>query len=111
LRQLGALLERCDVVVTADTGPMHIAAAVGAPVVALFGPTDVALTGPVRNPNGAPIHVLNAREISQDARPSMELLTVDQTLAAVQEVLDEVEEFRAPCLRLLPSHEVQVQSA
>ena len=47
--QLGALLERCAVCLTCDSGPMHIAAAVGTPTIALFGPTD-----PVRHkPYGA----------------------------------------------------------
>lgn len=36
LDQLGALLERADVLITGDTGPMHLAVAVGTPVVALF---------------------------------------------------------------------------
>ena len=38
--QLGALLERCEVCVTCDSGPMHIAAAVGTPTLAFFGPTS-----------------------------------------------------------------------
>jgi len=38
---------RCvDLLVTNDTGPMHVAAALGKPVVAVFGPTDPSQTGP-----------------------------------------------------------------
>ena len=40
LTQLGALIKRCDLYLTCDSGPMHIAAAVGTPTVALFGPTS-----------------------------------------------------------------------
>lgn len=46
LRDLAELYRRARVVVTTDSGPMHIAAAVGTKVVALFGPTDPARTGP-----------------------------------------------------------------
>jgi len=46
LRELCALLKRCRVLLTNDTGPMHVAAAVGTPVVALFGSTSMELTGP-----------------------------------------------------------------
>lgn len=46
LRGLGAVFASTDVVVAADTGPLHIAAAAGAAVVALFGPKDPALYGP-----------------------------------------------------------------
>ena len=46
LRQLAAVLTQCDVMVTGDTGPMHMAVAVGTPVVALFGSTNPARTGP-----------------------------------------------------------------
>jgi len=46
LLQLAALLERCALLVTNDTGTMHVAAAVGIPVVALFGSTPPHITGP-----------------------------------------------------------------
>lgn len=45
-RLLAAVLERCDTLVTGDTGPMHLAAAVGTPCVVACGSTDPAVTGP-----------------------------------------------------------------
>lgn len=47
VKELGALLERASVVLTADTGPMHIASAVGAPLVVLSGAADPDRTGPL----------------------------------------------------------------
>lgn len=46
LRQLTALIERASLVISNDSGPMHIAAALGRPLVALFGPTNPTRTGP-----------------------------------------------------------------
>jgi heptosyltransferase-2 len=46
LRELCAALKACSVVLTNDTGPMHVAAAVGTPVVVPFGSTSPELTGP-----------------------------------------------------------------
>jgi heptosyltransferase I len=46
LRQLIALMRRAAVVVAGDTGPLHLAAALERPVVAVFGPTDPARNGP-----------------------------------------------------------------
>ncbi len=40
ISQLAALMERCSVFVTQDSAPMHVAAAMGIPFIALFGPTD-----------------------------------------------------------------------
>ena len=40
--ELGALIKRCNLFVSNDTGPMHISAIVGTPLVAIFGPGDIA---------------------------------------------------------------------
>lgn len=47
IQVLAAVLKRCAVFVTNDTGAMHVGAAVGVPVVAIFGPTDPTTTSPV----------------------------------------------------------------
>ncbi len=46
LRELACLYRQAALVITTDSGPMHLAAAVGTPVIALFGPTDPGRTGP-----------------------------------------------------------------
>ena len=46
LKTLAALYRRSDLLVSTDTGPMHLGAAVGTPVVAIFGPTAPWRTGP-----------------------------------------------------------------
>ena len=51
---LAAVFERCALLVTGDTGPMHLAAAVGTPVAAIFGPSDPARYAP----RGAPHRVV-----------------------------------------------------
>lgn len=45
--QLAALITRCSAFVSNDTGPMHLACAVGTPVVGIIGPTDPDATGPL----------------------------------------------------------------
>ncbi len=44
--QLAAVIDRCRLFLTNDTGPMHVADAVGTPIVAIFGPTDWIATPP-----------------------------------------------------------------
>jgi ADP-heptose:LPS heptosyltransferase/glycosyltransferase involved in cell wall biosynthesis len=45
--RLAAVLSRCHLLIGIDSGPMHVAAAMGVPVVGLFGPTDPGRTGPM----------------------------------------------------------------
>lgn len=47
LTQLTALLQQADLVISGDSGPMHMAVAVGAPLIAIHGPTNPSLGGPV----------------------------------------------------------------
>jgi ADP-heptose:LPS heptosyltransferase len=53
---LAALLECADVLVTGDTGPMHLAGAVGTPIVAVFGPSDPRRYAP-RGPHDAVVRI------------------------------------------------------
>jgi lipopolysaccharide heptosyltransferase I len=60
LQELTALLAGAKVVVTNDTGPMHIAAALNVPVIALFGPTNPLKTGPYGWQTSKKLKVLKA---------------------------------------------------
>jgi len=53
LVSLMSLLRAAICVVGGDTGPLHLAVALGTPVVALFGPTNPARNGPYRNPSSS----------------------------------------------------------
>ena len=89
LPELMAVLAEARFVVGGDTGPLHLAAALGVPVVGLYGPTDAAQTGPYTR---KAVIVRNARpeETSYrfSASPSRAMLsiTVAQALAAVEQL-------------------------
>ena len=54
IRQLGCLIKLCDVLLTNDSGPMHMGVALGTPILALFGSTNEIVTGPYQT--GKVIH-------------------------------------------------------
>ena len=90
--EMAAVLARCSVVLTNDSGGMHLATAVGRRVVAIFGLTDPAKTGPM-----GPGHTVIAREgvrgsrdvarDSREARECLEGISPDEVLEAVGEIL------------------------
>ena len=61
LRELISLISECDVFLTNDSGPLHIAYAVGTPLVAIFASTDPKLTGP---PPGAENNLVITTDLS-----------------------------------------------
>lgn len=94
LRQSIALLERCRLVVTNDSGMMHVAAALALPVVAIFGSTDPYATGPF-GPNARVVkHDVECspcglRECPIDFR-CMEGLTVSMVYRAALELVKQL---------------------
>jgi lipopolysaccharide heptosyltransferase I len=87
LGPLMAAMRRAKFVVSADTGPLHLASALGAPVVGLFGPTDPVRNGPyskedvvVRNPRFSETTYRRGASYS----PSMLSITVEQVFDAVE---------------------------
>jgi heptosyltransferase-1 len=85
-----SLMRRAAVVIAGDTGPLHLAAALERPVVAIFGPTDPVRTGPY----GAVGRVLrSASSLTnhtrlREAEAGMLKIRVDEVVAAALEVLD-----------------------
>jgi heptosyltransferase-2 len=51
VKQVAALIERCDMLICNDSGLMHAAVAVGTPVIAIYGPTDIRRTAPLGDSN------------------------------------------------------------
>ena len=86
-----ALLEMSDVYVGVDSGPMHIAAFAGIPVVALFGPTDPAKVGPYgaghRVVARTDLDCLACRKRSCDNRECLEGLTPQRVFEETRELL------------------------
>jgi len=92
LKELAYLYTRVKILVTTDTGPMHIAAAMGCPVVALFGPTAPWRTGPYGSRHkvirtGVGCSPCFKKEC--DHMICMKEITVDEVFEGVKEMLDE----------------------
>lgn len=99
LEMVAALIQRCDLMVSSDSGLMHIAAAVGTPIVAIFGPTNVSRTRPytsdatiIFDPQKHsllkyPFATTKANMIPREALRCFETITVEKVFTAVQEKL------------------------
>ncbi|MES0837764.1 glycosyltransferase family 9 protein [Nocardiopsis tropica] len=97
--ELADVLDRASVLVAGNTGPAHLAAAVGTPVVSLFSPVVPASAWA---PHGPRVRVLGdqgeacagtrARVCPVPGHPCLTSVTADEVLAAVEDLLEEGEE-------------------
>jgi heptosyltransferase-2 len=92
LRELISVISECDVFLSNDSGPMHIAYAVGTPLVALFGSTDPALTGPVGEGSVVIHHPLSCspcfeRTCEKNDLRCMYAITSDEVFLAIRKML------------------------
>ena len=90
LPQLTALLRRAALCIAGDTGPLHLAAALGTPVVGIYGPTDPARNGPftqkkciLRNPLSATNHSRHAA-----IEPGLLSISVEDVIHSGVELLE-----------------------
>ncbi len=93
-----SLIKRCDCFITNDSGPMHIASALGVPVVAIFGPThpklgfapvgsrDVVLCADVKC---SPCSLHGEKRCGKRSRFCMDLIEPDMVIEAVERLLKE----------------------
>jgi lipopolysaccharide heptosyltransferase I len=98
LEKLMALLRNADCIVGGDTGPLHLAVALGMPVVALFGPTDPVRNGPYQVDDSAGVpprdivlrspRALTSYIRGNQADPSMLELEVDAVFEAVRRLVE-----------------------
>jgi ADP-heptose:LPS heptosyltransferase len=97
-RQMAALIARASLVVSGDTGPMHVAAAVGTPYLALFGPTPVLGRAPQAGQGVSLAHAVPCgpcdkefcTQTGENVLRCLKLITVDEALAAAERLLGTV---------------------
>ena len=96
LGETAALIERCNLFITNDSGLMHIACAVKTPVVAIFGPTDYRKTGPYsinsaiirKNLPCSPCY--QRGKVKCKELDCFKLITVEEVLEAAERVLGKI---------------------
>jgi heptosyltransferase-1 len=95
LEQLIALARRIALCVGGDTGPLHLACALGRPVVGIYGPTDPGRNGPFRSHARVLRSPASRRDHSRRAAPEAGLLTIapEDVLRAAGELLTEGAEY------------------
>lgn len=86
LVELGGVLQAMDLVITVDSGPMHMAAAAGTPTLAIFGPTDPLRVGPY-GPRHRVLRHTGVTSYSKDDLQSILGVSVEEAVRTAGEML------------------------
>ena len=102
VKQFAAIAKNSTLFVGNDSGAMHIASAVGTPVVALFGPSSPREWGPCRGPVEVLYKGLDCRShcpttCRKGEENCMRLIATDEVVAAAQRLLDKKPDYVASC--------------
>ena len=91
--QMIALQRRAAIVIAGDTGPLHLAAALGRPVIGLYGPTDPNRTGPYSAKSRVLRHCSSVVDHSRhdESEAGLQKITVEEVIAAALDLLRESE--------------------
>lgn len=97
LSELAALLRRAGICVTNDSGPMHLARALGTPLVSIFGPTDPLWVGPYGQPNAvvrvnlpcSPCYFRNLSQCPHD-HACMKQVTPEMVIERVEQTIEQL---------------------
>lgn len=96
LGELAAILEKSALLVTGDTGPMHIASAVGARIIALYGPISPERSGPLGDGHRilmhGELHCCPCNSFTcknENFRECMKLISVEEVFSAIKEIFEE----------------------
>lgn len=97
-RELLALIKKCNIFITNDTGPMHAAYALGVPVVAIFGPTIPGRTAPLGNSivikKKVECSPCKHRICPKKNHECMEKISVEEVYETVKKLLKQTEDLR-----------------
>ena len=99
LNELAFLQKLSDLIIIPDSGPMHLAVAMGTPVIALFGPTEPKLTGPYGKQHQVIISSTKCRPCFKrkcDLAPCMKAITLEEVWEAAKIMLRKKEEVYGP---------------
>lgn len=103
LRELASLIDGAKIFVSGDTGPLHVAAALKKPLIALYGPTLADRTGPYGSENStviiSPASDAGCLKKKIAETKSMEAITVEMVFEAYEQKLKDIKEAKEPIER------------